>query len=118
MIGCLGFCYFYILNIAKIWLNILMDDLPLEQHHKFFFIKTHTHTNTHKHRRRIYLLQYFRLTSNMFFFGKIFQMAFFFNYFFLGVNWVLLEFCDCQTLKKLTRLYTKFQHVAKNIERY
>jgi len=36
MIRCLGFCYFYILNIAKIWLNILMDDLPLEQHHNFF----------------------------------------------------------------------------------
>jgi len=46
MIGCLGFCYFYILNIAKIWLNILMDDLPLEQHHKFF-LKKNTHTRTH-----------------------------------------------------------------------
>ncbi len=31
--------YFHILNVAKFWLKILMDDLSLEQHYKIEKIK-------------------------------------------------------------------------------
>jgi hypothetical protein len=101
---------------CKIWLNVLMDYLPLEQHHK---IEKENHIHTLYIGEEYIYSNIWVLLAICFFWAKFAKWHIYIYIYIYSVNWVLLEFYSRQTLKKkLTGFYPKFQHIAKNIERY